>query len=203
MDKEKLGEQLAKMRKSLSNPNLSDSQKEMVKERIIQMEAQLAEAESQKEPEPNPAPEPKKAASGKKKITKDTVKPAVASCDPLLTRMEAVIKEFRPKTETKRSATPPKQKRVSTIIGDGISGTIRRVVKRSINSETIAKIKPSALRKARDYFSQGIREVRTALGGIGGDANTIVENFINQMNELIDEIEAKQKEKEKKEEKAA
>jgi hypothetical protein len=202
MTSKEIEERLAKYRKSLDNSKLSEADKDRIRIQIQNWEQKLAEAQAEeeaaeKEKAEAKAAEPKKAASGKKKVTKENKPQVVADCGELVGTLKKVLDNYEPKRQQKKATTPPKVKRVSTVVADGISGTVERVIRKMVKKETIGKVNIGSLREARDRFVAAIKSLRSAFGGASGDQDSFISAFVTRMNELIEELETKQKEAKK------
>jgi hypothetical protein len=201
---------IAKLEKGLSNSKIAQDLKPGMRKKLAQLQVKLAEMEAEEmssqsnenasssaseadsiKPE-NKEPAKKKL---KQKVTGENKEKVKSDCQAIIIELKGLLNKYNTdKVPTaKRSGKSPAKKRASEVLADGISGVIGRVVKRELTLDKVTKIKTAKLRDARDKFSEGLKALRSALGGISSDNDTFIEDFKKEINELIEQVEEKQK----------
>lgn len=201
MTKEQLLSNKSKLEKGVNNPNLTDSQKELAKKRLAEIEAKLANLEKEKE-EPakeseaskEPAKEPAKKSDKPKakKKPKDHKEAFKSDCQETVSQIRLLL-DGHNKKKVARPAKPATKKRTSEVLSDGICSVAGRAIKRELTLDKVVKIKVERLEAARDHFVEALIDMRASLGGIASDNQGFIQDFKKQFNDWIAEVKEKQK----------
>jgi hypothetical protein len=136
------------------------------------------------------------SASSEKKVIekKEARKKIVSECAVIIPKLQAIIREIQGETaERNASKTPVVKKKVSTLLSEGIVKSVRSAVLKEMTRDKVSKINVESLSSAKLSFSDALAHLRDALGGISSSNDTFIKSFIKTMDELISEVEEKQK----------
>lgn len=201
---EKLRAQLAEREADAGTENADNNKpdKEVVVEKKKKAEKPAPVKKDASKPVPKAKPEP--VAKEEKPAPKKDPEPTAKEEKPVAKTEKAQIRktvtELRACLSSaltllnghKASKGPKKRKKVSQVLSDGIVATMKRAIGMELTSEKAGKIKPEQLKKVRDSFKEGLRSLRSALGGIDSENNQFIEDFVKSFNELIVSVEKKQ-----------
>ena len=114
-------------------------------------------------------------------------------CQTLISELKTLLHRYEGSQKEKRANHPVVKKRVSTIIAQGIAGTVKRAVSKELSREKVMKINLDALTEAKKNFNLALRSLRDALGGISSENDAFIKAFNSEMDEMISEVKEKQK----------
>ncbi|MEY5048907.1 MAG: hypothetical protein RLZZ175_2266 [Bacteroidota bacterium] len=114
-------------------------------------------------------------------------------CQTLISELKTLLHRYEGTQREKRANHPVAKKRVSTIIAQGIAGTVKRAVSKEMGREKVMKINIDALAEAKKNFNLALRSLREALGGISSENDAFIKAFNSEMDEMISEVKEKQK----------
>ncbi|MEN9446582.1 MAG: hypothetical protein RL728_1094 [Bacteroidota bacterium] len=114
-------------------------------------------------------------------------------CQTLISELKTLLHRYEGTQKEKRANHPVAKKRVSTIIAQGIAGTVKRAVSKEMGREKVMKINLDALAEAKKNFNLALRSLREALGGISSENDAFIKAFNSEMDEMISEVKEKQK----------
>lgn len=196
----KLEEQIQKLRKALDSPATDEKFKPAMKAQLEKLEKQLAdekkaEEASKKDDDADDDDDDKKPAA-KKKDAKKPTKPTMTKedkdkCDALMAEIKALLRKHQGTRQPRTKK--PNTRRVSTLVADKVFNSVAGAVRKEMGREKIGKVKVDKLRDVRDNGEKLLRSIRQALGGISTDNDGFIKHFSGLMNELISEVEKKQK----------
>jgi len=114
-------------------------------------------------------------------------------CQTLISELKTLLHRYEGTQKEKRANHPIVKRRVSTLIAQGIAGTVKRAVSKELSREKVMKINLDALDEAKKNFNLALRSLRDALGGISSENDAFIKAFNSEMDEMISEVKEKQK----------
>ena len=114
-------------------------------------------------------------------------------CQTLISELKTLLHRYEGSQKEKRANHPIVKRRVSTLIAQGIAGTVKRAVSKELSREKVMKINLDALDEAKKNFNLALRSLRDALGGISSENDAFIKAFNSEMDEMISEVKEKQK----------
>ena len=116
-----------------------------------------------------------------------------SQCQTLISELKTLLHRYEGTQKDKKANQPVVKRRVSTIIAQGIAGTVKRAVSKELSREKVMKINLDALDEAKKNFNLALRSLRDALGGISSENDAFIKAFNSEMDEMISEVKEKQK----------
>ena len=116
-----------------------------------------------------------------------------SQCQTLISELKTLLHRYEGTQKDKKANQPVVKRRVSTIIAQGIAGTVKRAVSKELSREKVMKINLEALDQAKKNFNLALRSLRDALGGISSENDAFIKAFNTEMDEMISEVKEKQK----------
>ena len=116
-----------------------------------------------------------------------------SQCQTLISELKTLLHRYEGTQKDKKANQPVVKRRVSTIIAQGIAGTVKRAVAKELSREKVMKINLEALDQAKKNFNLALRSLRDALGGISSENDAFIKAFNTEMDEMISEVKEKQK----------
>jgi uncharacterized protein YdcH (DUF465 family) len=114
-------------------------------------------------------------------------------CQTLISDLKTLLHRYEGTQKDKKANQPVVKRRVSTIIAQGIAGTVKRAISKELSREKVMKINIDALDEAKKNFNLALRSLRDALGGISSENDAFIKAFNSEMDEMILEVKEKQK----------
>jgi uncharacterized protein YdcH (DUF465 family) len=114
-------------------------------------------------------------------------------CQTLISDLKTLLHRYEGTQKDKKANQPVVKRRVSTLIAQGIAGTVKRAVSKELSREKVMKINLDALDEAKKNFNLALRSLRDALGGISSENDAFIKAFNSEMDEMISEVKEKQK----------
>jgi anaerobic ribonucleoside-triphosphate reductase len=116
-----------------------------------------------------------------------------SQCQTLISELKTLLHRYEGTQKDKKANQPVVKRRVSTLIAQGIAGTVKRAVSKELSREKVMKINLDALDQAKKNFNLALRSLRDALGGISSENDAFIKAFNTEMDEMISEVKEKQK----------
>jgi hypothetical protein len=135
------------------------------------------------------------AAKPIKKLMVQWNEEEMADCEATISKVHEILRKHKAAIAPKMTVKARKR-RASEIISTGMVSVLSRVVKAELSKDKVTRVKPEKLKEARDQFSLALKSLRAALGGIAIDNDSFIQSFKSQMDELIKQVETKQKQAE-------
>jgi hypothetical protein len=114
-------------------------------------------------------------------------------CQTLISDLKTLLHRYEGTQKDKKVNQTVVKRRVSTIIAQGIAGTVKRAISKELSREKVMKINLDALDEAKKNFNLALRSLRDALGGISSENDAFIKAFNSEMDEMILEVKEKQK----------
>jgi len=111
----------------------------------------------------------------------------------LISDLKTLLHRYEGTQKDKKVNQTVVKRRVSTIIAQGIAGTVKRAISKELSREKVMKINIDALDEAKKNFNLALRSLRDALGGISSENDAFIKAFNSEMDEMILEVKEKQK----------
>ena len=177
---EELTEKLSKY-KRIRDAMVEADEKEAFDKKIANVEAEISTLTTQNEQE---------VKKQKRTISHDKLR---NQCQTLISDLKTLLHRYEGTQKDKKANQPLVKRRVSTLIAQGIAGTVKRAVSKELSREKVMKINLDALDEAKKNFNLALRSLRDALGGISSENDAFIKAFNSEMDEMISEVKEKQK----------
>ena len=177
---EELSEKLSKY-KRIRDAMVEADEKDAFDKKIANVEAEILTLTTQNEQE---------VKKQKRTISHDKLR---NQCQTLISDLKSLLHRYEGTQKDKRANQPVVKRRVSTLIAQGIAGTVKRAVSKELSREKVMKINLDALDEAKKNFNLALRSLRDALGGISSENDAFIKAFNSEMDEMISEVKEKQK----------
>jgi len=177
---EELSEKLSKY-KRIRDAMVEADEKEAFDKKIANVEAEIKALNTETEQE---------VKKQKRTISHDKLR---NQCQTLISDLKTLLHRYEGTQKDKKANQPVVKRRVSTLIAQGIAGTVKRAVSKELSREKVMKINLDALDEAKKNFNLALRSLRDALGGISSENDAFIKAFNSEMDEMISEVKEKQK----------
>lgn len=172
-------------------------QKPLLEKALVAAEAKLAEAQEEEKKTPTPKPKVKRKAS---QLSKEECTDFNKKLDLILAAINKDCEETdkaKLKVTSSSKRDKPKPKRASTILQEGITNGVSRVLKKEMTAEKVKKVNIDKLKEMKELGVKFLKVSRQAFGGVSSENDSFIKAFESDMNEKIKMVEEKQKGKEK------
>ena len=177
---EELSEKLSKY-KRIRDAMVEADEKEAFDKKIANVETEIKALNTETEQE---------VKKQKRTISHDKLR---NQCQTLISDLKTLLHRYEGTQKDKKANQPVVKRRVSTLIAQGIAGTVKRAVSKELSREKVMKINLDALDEAKKNFNLALRSLRDALGGISSENDAFIKAFNSEMDEMISEVKEKQK----------